>query len=249
MSKRQDFITAISNLVGGELPLGETEKIFAISKAVKKYSGDRPREIIEDETGAGAFDYAVTLLASWTEGFSSIKKVEYPVDDTSKTPDILADDAWTIYKKPAGNYLRFLEDKPAATESMRITYTALHVCDDTQSTIPTVDEEAVQMLAAAGFCDMLAAYYSQTQDSTIQADSVDHKSKASEYASRARTYKKEYTDHLGIIAGSVAPASVTRDQVRQIAETKMPDLNANDIEGAMKIIEGTARSMGITVEG
>jgi large subunit ribosomal protein L11 len=43
--------------------------------------------------------------------------------------------------------------------------------------------------------------------------------------------------------------TVTREQVRQIAETKMPDLNANDVEGAMKIIEGTARSMGILVEG
>ena len=58
----------------------------------------------------------------------------------------------------------------------------------------------------------------------------------------------------GIESGSAAPnrtkvAVVTRDQVRQIAETKMPDLNANDIDGAMKIIEGTARSMGITVEG
>ncbi len=43
--------------------------------------------------------------------------------------------------------------------------------------------------------------------------------------------------------------TVTRDQVRQIAETKMPDLNANDVEAAMKIVEGTARSMGILVEG
>ena len=43
--------------------------------------------------------------------------------------------------------------------------------------------------------------------------------------------------------------SVTKDQVRQIAETKMVDLNANDIDGAMKIIAGTARSMGIVVEG
>lgn len=42
--------------------------------------------------------------------------------------------------------------------------------------------------------------------------------------------------------------SVSRDQVRQIAETKMPDLNANDIEAAMLIVEGTARSMGIQVE-
>jgi large subunit ribosomal protein L11 len=42
---------------------------------------------------------------------------------------------------------------------------------------------------------------------------------------------------------------VTRAQVKEIAQTKMPDLNAVDIEGAMKIVEGTARSMGITVEG
>ena len=56
----------------------------------------------------------------------------------------------------------------------------------------------------------------------------------------------------GVDKGSSEPnktkvASVTRDQVREIAEIKMPDLNANDIEAAMKIVEGTARSMGITV--
>ena len=43
--------------------------------------------------------------------------------------------------------------------------------------------------------------------------------------------------------------SVTREQVRQIAQTKMADLNANDIDAAMKIVEGTARSMGLTVKG
>ncbi len=58
----------------------------------------------------------------------------------------------------------------------------------------------------------------------------------------------------GVPKGSGTPhtakvASVSRDQVRQIAETKMPDLNAIDIEGAMRIVEGTARSMGITVDG
>ena len=41
--------------------------------------------------------------------------------------------------------------------------------------------------------------------------------------------------------------SVTKQQVREIAEIKMPDLNANDIEAAMKIIEGTARQMGLTI--
>ena len=42
--------------------------------------------------------------------------------------------------------------------------------------------------------------------------------------------------------------TVTKQQVREIAETKMPDLNANDIEQAMEIIKGTANSMGIKVE-
>ncbi len=57
----------------------------------------------------------------------------------------------------------------------------------------------------------------------------------------------------GVEKGSGVPnrdivGSVTRDQVREIAETKMKDLNAIDIEGAMKQIEGTARNMGIEIE-
>lgn len=43
-------------------------------------------------------------------------------------------------------------------------------------------------------------------------------------------------------------ATITEDQVREIAEKKMEDLNANDVEAAMQIIKGTARSMGIKVE-
>ena len=57
---------------------------------------------------------------------------------------------------------------------------------------------------------------------------------------------------IGIAKGSGEPhrekvGTISRDQVRQIAETKMPDLNANDVDQAMKIIEGTARSMGVDV--
>jgi large subunit ribosomal protein L11 len=57
----------------------------------------------------------------------------------------------------------------------------------------------------------------------------------------------------GVDKGSGEPhktkvAKVTMDQVREIARTKMEDLNANDVEQAAKIIAGTARSMGITVE-
>jgi large subunit ribosomal protein L11 len=49
--------------------------------------------------------------------------------------------------------------------------------------------------------------------------------------------------------GKAVAGSVTLAQVRQIAETKMKDLNANDVEAAMQIIAGSARSMGIEVKG
>lgn len=57
----------------------------------------------------------------------------------------------------------------------------------------------------------------------------------------------------GIKKGSGKPlvdkvGKVSNDQIRQIAETKMPDLNANDIDAAMNIIKGTAKQMGIEVE-
>lgn len=78
-----------------------------------------------------------------------------------------------------------------------------------------------------------------------------------------RTYEMRYktppaSDLLrkaaGIEKGAGEPhkrgaGKVSRAQLRQIAETKLPDLNTADIEAATKIVEGTARSMGITVEG
>jgi large subunit ribosomal protein L11 len=59
---------------------------------------------------------------------------------------------------------------------------------------------------------------------------------------------------LGIASGSGEPhltkvGKLTKEQLRSIAETKLPDLNANDVEAAMKVIQGTARSMGVRIEG
>lgn len=61
-------------------------------------------------------------------------------------------------------------------------------------------------------------------------------------------------EKLGIKSGSGIPqirkvGELSLDQLREIAEIKMPDLNANDIEAAMEIIAGTARSMGVSIEG
>ena len=58
----------------------------------------------------------------------------------------------------------------------------------------------------------------------------------------------------GIEKGSSEPnkqkvATITRDQLKEIAQTKMPDLNANDIEAAMNIVAGTAKNMGVNISG
>jgi large subunit ribosomal protein L11 len=57
----------------------------------------------------------------------------------------------------------------------------------------------------------------------------------------------------GLQKGSAVPqkdkvGKISKDQIREIAQTKMPDLNARDIDAAMKIVEGTARSMGVTTD-
>lgn len=67
---------------------------------------------------------------------------------------------------------------------------------------------------------------------------------ASELLKKAAKIEKGSGDPLRNKIGKV-----TRAQVKEIAEKKMPDLNAKDLEGAMRIIEGTARQMGLTVEG
>ncbi len=53
----------------------------------------------------------------------------------------------------------------------------------------------------------------------------------------------------GVKGANEIVATITKDQLRQVAETKLPDLNTNDIEKAMEIVAGTARNMGIAVKG
>lgn len=207
-------MTAITNLVSGgnDLPLGSAEKYLAVALAVKEYSKNVPRIVVEDVTGDSGFDYPLSSsLTYYSDGFSSIQSVEYAVDDTDETPDILQSDEWMIYQKPAGKVLRFLEDTPDTDESFRVTYTALHTCTDSACTVKDIDDEIVQMLSAAYFCEMLSTYYAQSTDSTIQADSVDHKSKAAEYAVRGRMYRKLYFVHLGIKEGGSPAVSLTKD--------------------------------------
>ena len=95
--------------------------------------------------------------------------------------------------------------------------------------------------------DFCKAYNAQTQDKMGQVIPVE----ITVYEDRSFTFVLK-TPAAGVEKGTENPlthkvGSVTKAQVREIAEIKMEDLSARDIEAGMKIIEGTARSMGITV--
>lgn len=193
----------------GDLPSEEQDRL--IQEAVRRYSRVRPREIVEDEVGNGTHDLAVTLLASWEEDFSVIRQVEYPVLATTVEPPILERDEWIEYRAPTGRVLRVLEDAPAATETVRITYTALHVADETTFTIPDGDFDAVATWAAALCLRALANKYAQNTAPTLGADSVDHRTMSDQYSRLARELEKDVSRALRIDDNQVGAGSVTTD--------------------------------------
>ena len=104
------------------------------------------------------------------------------------------------------------------------------------------------------FCQAFNAATADKMGTTIPVEITVYEDRTFDFITKTPPAAVLLKQAVGIESGSGVPnrdkvATVNRTQVREIAETKMPDLNANDIEGAMKIIEGTARSMGITVEG
>ena len=103
--------------------------------------------------------------------------------------------------------------------------------------------------------DFCKAYNAQTQDKMGQIIPVEitvYEDRSFDFILKTPPAAALLKKAAGIQKGPDNPlttkvGSVTKDQVREIAETKMADLSARDIDAAMKIIEGTARSMGITV--
>ncbi len=79
------------------------------------------------------------------------------------------------------------------------------------NTIPESDQDAVCNLAASLCSGALASIYAHASDSTIGADSVDHRSKSQEFSLRAKIQKQTYLNHIGLKEGEIPPASVTMD--------------------------------------
>lgn len=100
------------------------------------------------------------------------------------------------------------------------------------------------------------AYNAQTQDKkgqTIPAEITVFEDRSFTFVLKLPPVSALIKQALKIQSGAHNPSkevvgTITKEQVKQIAETKMPDLNATSIEAAMKMVEGTARSMGVNVK-
>ena len=114
---------------------------------------------------------------------------------------------------------------------------------------PALGQHGVNIME---FCKRYNAVTEAQRGSVIPVEISIFEDRSFEFITKTPPAAKLLLKAAGVDKGSGVPhrtkvASLTRDQVREIAQTKLPDLNANDLDAAEKIIAGTARSMGITV--
>ena len=115
---------------------------------------------------------------------------------------------------------------------------------------PALGQHGVNIME---FCKAYNAATESQRGNVIPVEITVYEDRPFTFALKTPPAAKLLLKAAGVQKGSGEPhktkvAKVTWDQVREIAETKKEDLNANDIDAASKIIAGTARSMGITVE-
>jgi large subunit ribosomal protein L11 len=114
---------------------------------------------------------------------------------------------------------------------------------------PALGQHGVNIMQ---FCKEYNARTQSQAGMVIPAEITIFQDRSFTFVTKTPPAKNLLLQAAGVPRGSAAPntnkvGTITRDQVREIAQTKMADLNAVDIEGAMRMIEGTARSMGIVV--
>ncbi len=205
-----DYQTLVTELVrddAGKILVAERDR--AIAAAVLRYSSDKPRTKVQDVTPESS--QLLPLPAAWEEGFSDLLELEHPIGNVP--PTLIAQDRYGLYQDPAATKIQVVDGVAVAANSVRASFTIKHVVDAATDTIPLQHREPVACWGAASLCDQLAAFYSSGTDSTLQADSVEQRSKAQEYALRAKTLRKRYLDEIGIEEkkGAAAGAVVNLD--------------------------------------
>ena len=114
---------------------------------------------------------------------------------------------------------------------------------------PALGQHGVNIM---DFCKRYNAVTEAQRGSVIPVEISIFEDRSFDFVTKTPPAAKLLLKAAGVDKGSAVPhrtkiGTLTREQVREIAQTKLPDLNANDLDAAEQIIAGTARSMGITV--
>jgi large subunit ribosomal protein L11 len=104
------------------------------------------------------------------------------------------------------------------------------------------------------FCQAFNAATQDKGSTIIPVEITVYEDKTFDFVTKTPPAAVLIREKLGLDSGSGEPhlnkvGTLSKDQLREIAEIKLPDLNANDIDAAMKVVQGTARSMGVRIEG
>jgi len=213
-----DYIAELQSLIkddSAKLTItsgGDLDKILA--KAVRDYSGHKPFTVRKKVQGNGTAEYVLaTVFGSlWRHGYSSIKEIEYPINNKPK--EVLDVTLYEIYDDGTAQdgsnlKLRFVDSQPAATAYFIAEIsTEMDLPRAGTQNFPDTDENFsnITVLAAAYACQRLAAAYAQSSDATITADVVNYHDKSGRYQSLARQYLKQY--NLAVFGKEEPEASV-----------------------------------------
>lgn len=223
-----DFQTLVTAFLrDDEARISVADRDSAIDRAVIRYSTDRPQMKVVDVVAAGG--NVLALPNTWEVNFSELISVEYPIDQHPAS--YLERDRYRLYRKTDGtDELRFDDALPVGT--VRLAFTIKHQLvagGGGQDTIPVIDRDAVCKWAAADLNDQLASLYSNSQDSTIQADGVQYQNKARERRTQAATYRKQYLDYFGV------------DDKKSQASGVVVEVPLRDTLGGQRIFHGRRR--------
>ena len=190
---------------------GTAQRYDAIASALAEYQRIRPRVVAKEITGAsgaGAFDYAVTSLTGYVDGFSVVLAVYYPYLATDQNVPPLDPERWAVVRIESGAVLRFFDVTPTSPDKFLAQYTTRHTLDGSTSTVPASDDEALADLGACFCLLFMAAQVTQETDNVIAADSMNRLSKAAEYRAAAKLMRQAYEIKLGIGASATVTAGI-----------------------------------------
>lgn len=209
-----DFVQLVTDKLRETASVVDTaQKERAIAEAVKDYSRKvRPRYRVQTVTGDGSA-HTFALATDYEEGFSTLGKVENPVD--KQEPEYLDADDVELYRDVTTGVLklRFVSKVLANGEKAYVNYTARHSVTDgnpATDTVPVADRDGICCKATAILFRQLAAHYAQLAAPTLGADVVDRSAQSARYIELARMFDEQYATSLGI-PDELAAASAVAD--------------------------------------